>query len=187
MTIRAWRGRTILSVTMLLTAVLAGVVGGRAEAASGPGYSGQAKVVDATLPLLGQHIVLSDTGPLPASGGAQEASLLDAEVPGLLTAEVLHASTVGQGNQSRSEASVANLSLTVGGHTVAADFLMARATAQCNGGNASVSGSADIVNLVVDGTPITASGTPNQTVPLPGGGSIIINEQSSSVSGNTGS
>ena len=183
MTIRARRGRTILSATLLLTALFAGVVAGRADAAS-PGYSGRAAVVDATV--LGQHIVLSDTGPLPASGGAQEASLLEAEVPGLLTAEVLHASTVGQGNQSRSEASVANLALTVGGNTVAADFLMARATAQCNGGNASVSGSADIVNLVVNGQAVTVSGAPNQTIPLPGGGSIVINEQTSSVSGNTG-
>ena len=53
---------------------------------------------------------------------------------GLLAAEVLHASTVGQGNASRSEASVAELSLTLAGNTIAADLLQARAGAVCRDG-----------------------------------------------------
>src|SRR5712692_6773292 len=40
---------------------------------SSPAFSGQATVVRATLPVAGT-IVLSDTGPLPQSGGALEAS-----------------------------------------------------------------------------------------------------------------
>jgi len=74
------------------------------------------------------------TEALPSSGGAQEASLLSASVPGLLTANVLHATTVGQGNQTRSEASVADVDLIAGGNRVTADFLMARATAKCGPG-----------------------------------------------------
>ncbi|MCA1592770.1 MAG: hypothetical protein LC754_09000, partial [Acidobacteria bacterium] len=70
-------------------------------------FSGQATVVKAVV--AGQPITLSDTGALDSTGGEKEASLLEAAVPGLLTAEVLHASTVGNGNNSRSEASVANL------------------------------------------------------------------------------
>ena len=70
-------------------------------------YSGQATVVHANL--LGTEIALVDTGPLPPEGGAEEESLLSAEVPGLLSAEILHASTIGQENRSDSEASVANL------------------------------------------------------------------------------
>src|SRR5438874_5911957 len=58
-------------------------------------YSGQATVVQAKV--LGITTVITDTGPLPGLGGAQEASLLDANVPGLLTAEALHTSTSGQG------------------------------------------------------------------------------------------
>jgi hypothetical protein len=137
-------------------------------------FSGQATVVNANV--LEIPIVLVDTGPLPAEGGAAEASLLEAEVPGLLTAEVLHASTVGQGNQSSAEASVAELNLTVGGNTISAGFLMARATAQCQGGNASVGGSSEIVNLVINGKEIKVSGQPNQTVELPNG-QVVINEQ----------
>src|SRR5712692_9916271 len=147
-------------------------------------FSGEATVLRATV--LGNTVVLSDTGALPSSGGSLEASLLTVNVPGLATAEVAHATTIGQGNHSDSEASVANLTLTVANNTISADLLMASAEAKCSNGAASVTGSADIVGLVVNGQAISVSGQPNQTVSLPLGGQIIINEQSSSVSGNTG-
>ncbi len=148
-------------------------------------FSGQATVLRATV--LGNTVSpVSDTGPLPSSGGALQASLLTVNVPGLATAEVAHATTIGQGNHSDSEASVANLNLTVVGNTITADLLMASAEAKCSNGAASVTGSANIVGLVVNGQAISVSGQPNQTVSLPVG-QIIINEQSSSVSGNTGS
>ena len=140
-------------------------------------YSGRATVVQATV--LGQSpITLVEAGPLPSSGGADEKSLLDASVPGLLTAEVLHAATVGQGNQSSSEASVAELSLSAGGNNVSAGFLMARAEAKCTGGNASVSGSSEIARLTINDQTIVVSGAPNQTITLPNG-RVIINEQQS--------
>src|SRR5438045_6304895 len=81
---------------------------------SSPAFSGQATVVRATLPLA-STILWSDTGSLPQSGGALETSLLNVSVPNLLSAQVAHASTIGQGDRSRSEASVANLALTVDG------------------------------------------------------------------------
>ena len=145
------------------------------RADSGAIFSGQATVVRATLPVAGT-IVLSDTGPLPQSGGALEASLLNVSVPSLLTAEVAHASTVGQGNASRSEASVAELSLTVAGNTISAGLLQARATAVCRDGGATASGNSAIATLSVNGQSITISGAPNQTVPLPVV-EVIINEQ----------
>lgn len=94
--------------------------------------------------VLGQSVTLADTGPLPESGGAQDATLLTASVPGLVSANVLHATTVAGGDQSRSEASVADPDLTLGGNHVTADFLMSRAEARCSNGKASVSGSSDI-------------------------------------------
>jgi len=146
-------------------------------------YSGQASVVRATVLGL-PPVVLSDTGPLPESGGARQASLLEASVPGLLTAEALHASTVGQGNHSRSEASVANLTLTVGGNTLAADFLMARAEAVCRPGGCFVGGSSEIVALDINGQRVVITGQPNQTITLPNG-KVVINEQKSSQSNGT--
>src|SRR5712692_10646675 len=133
------------------------------RANSGAIFSGQATVVRATLPLAGT-IVLADTGPLPQSGGALEASLLNVSVPNLLTAEVAHASTVGQGDRSRSEASVANLNLVVGTNSITADFLMARAMAVCG---AAPTGSSEIANLVVNGETITIGTEPNQTINIP--------------------
>jgi len=149
-------------------------------------YSGRATVVQATLLTpVSTSVTLVDAGPLPPSGGAMEASLLNATVPGLLTAEVAHATTVGQGNASRSEASVAELALTVAGNTVSAGFLEARASAVCTDGGATAAGGSDIAMLSVNGQTIAVSGAPNQTVFLPNGtGEVIINEQTSAGAGD---
>src|SRR2546430_9747488 len=125
----------------------------RADALASPAthattYSGRATVVQATLfSPVGVTATFVDAGPLPSSGGAEHASLVNGTVPGLLTVEVLHAATVGQGNASRSEASVAELALTVGGNNISAGFLEARATAICTDAGATASGSADIAAL----------------------------------------
>src|SRR5438445_4445698 len=181
----AWRkgkGTCVLTVSLLL--ILLSWSAQRASANS-TAFSGEATVVQATVLGL-PPIVLSDTGALDSTGGAREASLLNANLPGLLTAEVLHASTVGQGQRSSSEASVANVTLTVGGNTITAGLLQASATAECRNGMSSVSGSSDIVGLVINGQSIVVSGQPNQTISLPLGGRVIINEQTSSASGNNG-
>jgi hypothetical protein len=172
--------RTALAVAagVLAAAALAGPACMAAQAANQTTFSGRATVVRANV--LGVPTTLADTGPLPSSGGAQEASLLSVSQPGLLTADVLHASTVGQGSSSESEASVADLDMTVGGNHVTADFLMARSSATCSNGRASTSGSSEIAALSVNGQGVSVSGTPNQTIPLPGGGTLVINEQSSS-------
>ncbi|MBI2690159.1 MAG: hypothetical protein HYX27_27960 [Acidobacteria bacterium] len=115
-------------------------------------YSGQATVLRADV--LGITTVLSDTGPLPPAGGALETSLITASVLGLVNVNVLHAATIGQGDRSRSEASVADLNLTVAGITIGAGFVMSRAMAACGG----VSGSSEIAGLVINGQAIVVSG-----------------------------
>jgi hypothetical protein len=172
------------AAALALTNIAVGPVSLRAD--SSPVFSGQATVVRATLttPLGPQTVVVSDTGPLPQSGGALENSILDAGVPGLLAAEVGHASTIGQGDRSRSEASVASLTLSAGGNTISSDFLMANAMAVCASGAAAVSGSSDIATLTINGQTIVVSGTPNQTIGLPLGGAVIINQQTSNGPGD---
>ncbi len=133
--------------------------------------------------MLGQSITLADTGPLPSSGGSQDASLLTVTVPGLLTANVLHATTVAHGNASSAEASVADLNLIVAGNTIAADFLLARAEAQCVNNTEAASGSSEIARLSINGQSIVVAGTPNETVALPVG-AVIINEQDSARPGD---
>ncbi len=195
---RAWMQRrgswceSFATISLLLMSLLFWPAQSAAQSAN-TAFSGQATVVQATVaappPLGPQTIVLSDTGALDSTGGAKHVSLLEAEASDpnnlvTVTAEVLHASTVGQGQRSRSEASVANVTLTLGGNVISAGFLQARATAECQNGTASVSGSSEIVDLVINGQSIVVSGQPNQTIPLPSG-RVIINEQKSSASGKT--
>lgn len=153
-------------------------------------FSGQATVVK--LNALGTQTTLVDTGPVAPGGGALSETLLEYPVQGLadplngtLSAQVLHASTVSNGRTSRSEASVANLNLNVAGTTISAAFLQSRASATCKAGEASVSGSSDVVQLVVNGQAITATGQPNQTVTA-GPATVIINEQQKLAGGNFG-
>jgi hypothetical protein len=181
--------RLILVALMSLFAAPAGSI---AQTSSTPTFSGQAYVVQATVPPL-SPITVADTGALPPGGGAQEASLLD--VPpislgtagGLNGADVAHATSIGRGNASRSEASVADVSLTAAGNTIAADFLMSEVSAQCKGTSPSVSGRSHLARIVINDQTIEVSGATNQTVQLPlNAGSVVINEQSSSVSGQSG-
>jgi hypothetical protein len=174
--------RVVLS--SVLTALLVWPPGLFAWTQPAVAFSGQATVLRATA--LGITTTVSDTGPLPPSGGALQTSLLSVSVPGLLTADVAHATTIGQADRARSEASVADVSLTVGVNTIAASFLRSSAMAVCTTGGPAVSGRSEIAELVINGQTIAVSGQPNQTIALPVG-EVIINEQSSSISGNTGS
>jgi hypothetical protein len=143
-------------------------------------------VLNATI-LGGSPIIVSDTGAVDPTGGSKEASLLQLRQAGVADADVLHASTIAQGDRSRGNASVANINVTAlnaFGHSVSASFLRSNAEAGCGVRGASSSGSSEIVNLVIDGTPIVVTGAPNQTITLPGGaGEVIINEQIQSSSG----
>jgi hypothetical protein len=165
---------------------------GRAQSSSTAAFSGRAYVVQATVPPL-EPITVSDTNELPPTGGAQQAALLEVQpiplgnVGALNGADVASATAIGQGNASRSAASLADLSLTVAGNTIAAGFLMAEATAQCQGSGASISGNSQLAKLIINDQTITISGATNQTIPLPlDAGYVRINEQSGSANGQSG-
>src|SRR4029077_10922420 len=167
-----------LHCAVVVAFLLASMLGATPVLADNTQFSGRATGLKATV--LGVTIPpISDTGPLPPGGGNQETSLLSASVPGLLTAEVFGSSTIGQGDRSQSEASVADLNLTVAGNTIGAEFLMARAMAVCNNdGSSSVSGDSEIAALVINGQTIDVGTAPNTTINLPGGVQVKINEQS---------
>ena len=149
-------------------------------------FSGEATGIRSNA--LGVVTVLSQAGPIPPSGGAAEAGLLETSVAGLLTAEVLHTSTIGQGNRSRSEASLGTLNLNCAvGQTISASFISARAEAACTDFGVQLSGNSEVANLTINGTPVVCTGEPNQTVWLPlGFGKVIINEQIRSEQGSYG-
>ena len=156
-------------------------------AATSTTFSGEATVLQAQVLDL-QPIVVGRAGPLPESGGAEKSSLLSVsrdETLDLLSAEVVHAAVVGQGNSSHAEASVASVSLIVAGNVIQADLLRSRARATCDGaGQASASGSSELAGLVINNQAISVSGQPNQTVVDLPALRVVINEQSGSASGN---
>ena len=141
------------------------------------GSSGSARAVQATVVTqLGLSTsTLADTGTLSGPDDARDASQLSGSIGSLVTAETLHATTLGWPDQVASEASVAGLSIAVAGTRVSAGFALARATSGADGVRA-----AAIDDLTVNGLPIDASGAANQTIAIPGG-TIVINEQSGDV------
>jgi len=162
----------IFSRLRLMAAIVAltGCVGW-ATAGDAQTVTGQARAVQATV--LGTQTVLSDTGALTGGDDARQASQVTGAVPSVLTAEALHATTIGWPDQAVSAASLAGLAVTVAGNGITAGFVMARAAAILGGAGA---GDTDIDALSINGAPITVTGQPNQTIPLLRG-RVIINEQ----------
>jgi hypothetical protein len=139
--------------------------------------SGSARAVQATLVTqLGLSTsTLADTGTLSEPTDARNASQLSGSIGSLVTAETLHATTLGWPDQVASEASVAGLTVAIAGTSVSAGFAQARATSGAGGVR-----SATVDELTVNGMPIDASGAANQTIAIPGG-TLVINEQSGAV------
>ena len=145
-------------------------------------YSGRAVALKASA--VGISLTLSDTGALPSSGGSLKTSVASVSVLGLVSADALSSSTSGSGSSSQSQSSLTSLSLL--GGLVAADLVKSNSSATCSNGQASTSGNAQLVGLVVAGQPVLTS-NPNLAISAPGGISVIVNEQTSSSGGNTGS
>ena len=169
------------TIAICLTAILAlSPVASFAQATTT--FSGEAVALRASV--VGISLALSDTGALPSSGGNLSTSLASLNVLGLASADALKSATSGSGTSSQSQSSAANLSLL--GGLVAADVVKSNSSATCSGGQAAVTGNAELVGLVAAGQSVLVS-NPNLAISLPGGISLIVNEQTSSPSGNAGS
>ena len=138
--------------------------------------TGQASAVRATVfdaLGLGTTIALSETVTLGGTPDAREASLVTGSVPSLLTGNALHAVTIGWPDQVASEASLGSLAMTVAGTGISADFVMARALSVLGSAG---TGRTNIDGLSINGIPIVPTGSPNQSIAIPGG-RVVINEQ----------
>jgi hypothetical protein len=170
--------RFSIVVAVVVAAVTIGV--GNADAATA--YSGQARPLSVSA--FGASVSIGDTGALPTSGGSQSAALLDLNVLGFATIGLLKGTTSGSGDEATSQASLVTVSVPIVG--LSADVVKSTSTASCSGTTPSVSGSSELVNVTLLGLPISAP-MPNLAIVAPGGISVILNEQTSSVSGNQGS
>ncbi len=181
-TMRHPRSRTASAVTLL--ASLASATFGLAEAGT---LSGEATAMQVTVagPSGPTTTGLASTGTLADEADARAAVLATGNIPAVGGASSLHATTIsGVVNWApedavASEASLADLELTVAGHTVSAGFAMARAEAAVG---AAASGSSVVEGLAVDGVSIMPSGSANQVVSLPGL-TLVLNEEQATPGG----
>ncbi len=105
---------------------------------------------------------------------------------GALTTGLLNATTQGAGDQSRSQGIVETLNLTTGGNIITADIVASSSQCTCTTSGPICAGSIQIANLRVNGVQIAiVDGAVNQTVNLSGGGTLVINEQIRTGSGNS--
>jgi hypothetical protein len=145
-------------------------------------FSGEAVALKANA--LGVSLALADTGALPSSGGSLSTSLASVNVAGIASADALSSSTSGSGSSSQSQSTLADVNLLNG--LVAATAVKSNSSTTCSGEQASTSGNAQLVGLTVAGQSILVS-NPNLSISLPGGISVIINQQTSSSGGTSGS
>src|SRR5467141_540255 len=89
---------SLCTLGLLAPLLLAGAAPMSGWASSGVTFSGQATVVKGTV--AGIPILVADTVPLPSSGRSRDATLLTENVAGVLDAEVLAATAIGQGDTS---------------------------------------------------------------------------------------
>src|SRR2546422_7963189 len=173
---------------VLLTTVTAGLNLALMSSANGATYGGDATGAVVTVTATGTTIRAA-TGTLSIAGGEADAALSVGDIPGSATggvvpvaASALSSVVIGTGADTRAHAAMGAVGLTVSGNQISSDFLMARSTASCG---PTVGGSSELVNLVINGQPITVTGAANQTVALPNG-SAIINEQVPTVGATSG-
>ncbi|HEV8717574.1 MAG TPA: choice-of-anchor P family protein [Candidatus Binatia bacterium] len=145
--------------------------------------TGRAFVAFVNAPTLGAGpLYLADTGELSPAGGWEGAGFLSAEVPGVLSANVLTAATMGTRDdvtgQANSSSSLADV-VVLPGHAaqLTASFVRAQAGATDSGSQ----GSAEIHDLTFGGMSVAVTGLPNQRVEIPGLlgpiATLVINEQ----------
>jgi len=173
---------------VLLTTVTAGLNLALMSSANGATYGGDATGAVVTVTATGTTIRAA-TNSLSISGGEADAALSVGDIPGSATggvvslaASALSSVVIGTGADTRAHAAMGAVGLTVSGNQISSDFLMARSNASCG---PSVAGSSELVNLVINGQPITVTGAANQTVTL-SNGSVVINEQVPTVGETSG-
>src|SRR5436190_1279977 len=173
---------------VLLTTVTAGLNLALMSSANGATYGGDATGAVVTVTATGTTIRAA-TNSLSISGGEADAALSVGDIPGsatggvvTLAASALSSVVIGTGADTRAHAAMGAVGLTVSGNQISSDFLMARSNASCG---PSVAGSSELVNLVINGQPITVTGAANQTVTL-SNGSVVINEQVPTVGETSG-
>lgn len=172
---------TVTSTTSTITGTTDTLTGttGTLTGSTGTLTTGGSQAAASQAIVMGIVTSLADTGTLTSPSEPLGTGLAFGSISGLLTAESLHAATMGWTDQVVSEASLSNLVMTVAGMGISADFILSRALAVAGAGS---SGLTSIEGLTIGGMSVSPSGVPNEVVSI-SGLSVILNEQIQSASG----
>lgn len=146
-------------------------------------YSGRATVVNAQANLLksSTKVVVADTGEIDPTGTTRDATVatFDNPPPTEVHSQTLTAVASGDNDVSASTAAVQKIVIKTGTVTIKADLIEADSEARCHEDSMTVStaGTANIVNLTVNGKGITWNHKANDKRTLIGIGTLIMNEQ----------
>jgi hypothetical protein len=172
----------------LLTTLTAGFNLALIGSANSATYGGEATGAVVTVTATGTQIRAA-SGSLSISGGMADAALSVGDIPGsatggvvALAASALSSAVIGTGATTKAHSAMGAVGLTVSGNQITTDFVMARSNANCG---PTVGGTSELVNLVINGQPITVTGEPNQTFAL-SNGSVIINQQEQTIGATSG-
>ncbi|CAN5199941.1 hypothetical protein BH09ACT13_BH09ACT13_10350 [soil metagenome] len=145
-------------------------------------FTCRASALRVTSPLVNSEPVVANSANNPCVSESAQAA--NATVLGLATANVLNAQTSTESSGAMSNASVADVTITLGGNTIAATLLQSSALVKCtpgapfHPGRPAFSSASKIATLSVNGVSLAVTGKPNQTITLPGGVlTIVISER----------
>lgn len=179
------KGRTLFAfLSFIFTIAIFAVTSADAQL-----YSGRATGINSILTVGGNptNTTVADTCPLSITGGSHIATTPVGLIPGLVRTGPITSTTSGAGKTSQASSTVLDLNLTAGGYTIRAASVNSSAQCDCCTPSApACTGKTTITGLTITSpsgvtTTPTANGSANQTIQLGTAGSIIINEQNSSL------
>jgi hypothetical protein len=170
-------------VTLALSAMV--VLGSAAGASAGTvGFVGGGAFVAKVnvQPVVGPAVTLGPISSVtlpPTGGGPFTASVASFAAPGLLEARLGSASTQGAlGSTGFATSSARLVTISAGGGAVKASLLASSCRVDSAG---TTTGTSSFAGLSILGVPVSVSPPPNTTVTLVGVGTLILNEQSTTV------
>lgn len=122
---------------------------------------------------------LASTG-ISGTNSESDVGQIAGSVPSLLGADALSAATYSYPDSVESQASLANLGLSVAGLAITADSVVVEASQTLG---AAGTGASYIDNLAINGELVAVTGGLNQAIAIPGG-QLILNEQTISSTGS---
>jgi hypothetical protein len=152
----------------LLTTLTAGLNLALISSANSATYGGEGTGAVVTVTATGTQIRAA-SGSLSISGGMADAALSVGNIPGsatggvvTLAASALSSAVIGSGATTKAHAAMGAVGLTVSGNQISTDFVMARSNANCG---PTVGGKSELVNLVINGQPITVTNRDGRAQP----------------------